>query len=71
MTERAQRPSSSGFERAPDVRVPMLDLTPHNGPLLPAIRDALDRLFAKNAFVLGEEVTNFEREIAASLGVKP
>ena len=70
MTEKAQHASSSGFERAPDVRVPMLDLTPHNGPLLPAIREALDRLFAKNAFVLGDEVTAFEREMADLLGVK-
>ncbi len=50
--------------------IPMLDLGPHNGPLLPAVRVALDRLFAKNAFVLGEEVAAFEREIAALLEVK-
>lgn len=50
--------------------VPMLDLGPHNGPLLPAVREAFDRLFAKNAFVLGEEVAAFEREIAALLGVR-
>jgi dTDP-4-amino-4,6-dideoxygalactose transaminase len=48
----------------------MLDLGPHNGPLLPAVREALERLFAKNAFVLGEEVAAFEREIAALLGVE-
>lgn len=50
--------------------VPMLDLGPHNGPHLGAIRDALERLFARNAFVLGDEVTFFEREIAALLGAK-
>jgi dTDP-4-amino-4,6-dideoxygalactose transaminase len=50
--------------------VPMLDLTPHNGPLLPEIRAAFDRVMSKNAFVLGEEVAAFEREIAALLGVE-
>lgn len=50
--------------------IPMLDLVPHNGPLLPAIREALDRVMMKNAFVLGDEVTAFEREIADLLGVR-
>jgi len=48
----------------------MLDLGPHNGPLLGAVREAFDRVFAKNAFVLGEEVSAFEREIGALLGVE-
>lgn len=50
--------------------VPMLDLVPQNGPLLPEIREAFERVFAKNAFVLGEEVAAFEREVAAALRVK-
>jgi dTDP-4-amino-4,6-dideoxygalactose transaminase len=56
------------MSQVPDV--PMLDLSPQNGPLLPAIRDAFERVMAKNAFVLGEEVAAFEREIAAMLGVR-
>ena len=50
--------------------VPMLDLTPQNGPLLPEIREAFERVMAKNAFVLGAEVQAFEREIGALLGVE-
>jgi dTDP-4-amino-4,6-dideoxygalactose transaminase len=48
----------------------LLDLTAENAPLLPEIRQAFDRVFAKNAFVLGQEVAFFEREVAAYLGVK-
>jgi dTDP-4-amino-4,6-dideoxygalactose transaminase len=48
----------------------MLDLTPHNGPLLGQIREAFDRVMAKNAFVLGEEVAAFEREIGTLLGIE-
>lgn len=48
----------------------MLDLAPHNGPLLSEIRAAFDRVMAKNAFVLGEEVSAFEQEIAALLEVR-
>ncbi len=50
--------------------IPLLDLTAENAPLLPEIRQAFDRVFAKNAFVLGQEVEFFEREVAAYLGVK-
>lgn len=50
--------------------IPLLDLTAENTPLLPEIRAAFERVFAKNAFVLGQEVEFFEREVAAYLGVK-
>lgn len=50
--------------------IPLLDLTAENAPLLPEIREAFERVFAKNAFVLGQEVEFFEREIAAYLGVE-
>lgn len=50
--------------------IPLLDLTAENAPLLPEIREAFERVFAKNAFVLGQEVEFFEREVAAYLGVK-
>ncbi len=50
--------------------VPMLDLVPQNAPLLPAIREAFERVMTKNAFVLGEEVAAFEKEIASLLRVK-
>lgn len=48
----------------------MLDLGPQNGPLLAEVREAFDRVMAKNAFVLGEEVVAFEREIGALLGIE-
>ncbi len=48
--------------------IPLLDLTAQNGPLLPAVREAFDRLFAKNAFVLGAEVEAFEKEMAEFIG---
>jgi dTDP-4-amino-4,6-dideoxygalactose transaminase len=48
--------------------IPLLDLTAQNGPLLPAVRESFDRLFAKNAFVLGTEVDAFEREMASAIG---
>ncbi len=50
--------------------IPLLDLSAENAPLLPEIRAAFERVFAKNAFVLGQEVEFFEREVAAYLGVK-
>jgi dTDP-4-amino-4,6-dideoxygalactose transaminase len=53
-----------------DPPIPLLDLTAENTPLLPEIREAFERVFAKNAFVLGQEVEFFEREVAAYLGVK-
>lgn len=55
---------------ATDAPIPLLDLTAENAPLLPEIREAFERVFAKNAFVLGQEVEFFEREVAAYLGVK-
>ena len=58
-------PLSSG-----DRAIALLDLTAENAPLLPEIREAFERVFAKNAFVLGQEVEFFEREIAAYLGVR-
>jgi dTDP-4-amino-4,6-dideoxygalactose transaminase len=63
-------PNPSVSEASPDALepIPLLDLTAQNGPLLPAVREAFDRLFAKNAFVLGSEVEAFEQEIAASIG---
>ncbi|UJR86726.1 DegT/DnrJ/EryC1/StrS family aminotransferase [Sandaracinus amylolyticus] len=49
--------------------IPLLDLTAQNGPLLPEIRVAMDRVIAKNAFILGAEVEQFEKEVAKHIGV--
>ena len=51
-----------------DSAIPLLDLSAQNHPLLPEVREAFERLFAKNAFVLGDEVTRFEAEIAPVCG---
>lgn len=53
-----------------DDRIPMLDLGAQNEPLLPAIREAFERVMRSSAFVLGAEVEAFEREVAALLGVR-
>ena len=50
--------------------IPLLDLSAQNHPLLPEVREAFERLFSKNAFVLGEEVTLFENEIAPLCGAR-
>ncbi|MGF1469305.1 MAG: DegT/DnrJ/EryC1/StrS family aminotransferase [Sandaracinaceae bacterium] len=49
--------------------IPILDLQAQNGPLRGAIRAALDRVIANNAFILGSEVKAFEEEAAAFLDV--
>jgi dTDP-4-amino-4,6-dideoxygalactose transaminase len=49
--------------------IPMLDLAAQNEPLLPAIREAFERVVASGHFILGEEVSAFEREVASHLGV--
>ena len=53
-----------------DSSIPLLDLSAQNQPLLPAVREAFDRLFARNAFVLGDEVARFEAEIAPLCGAR-
>ena len=49
--------------------IPLLDLAAQNGPLLPEIREAFDRVARSGQFILGEEVKSFEQEIALFLGV--
>ena len=53
-----------------DEPIPLLDLKAQNAPLLTEIRVAMDRVIHKGAFILGEEVSRFEREIADHLGVE-
>lgn len=50
--------------------VPLLDLAAQNGPLMDELRAAFERVAKSNAFILGGEVTGFEQDIAAFLGVK-
>jgi dTDP-4-amino-4,6-dideoxygalactose transaminase len=52
------------------VKVPLLDLSMQNGPLLEAIRRAMDEVIASNYFIMGGQVTAFEKQVAEYLGVK-
>jgi len=50
------------------MRVPLLDLRAQYAPLRDEIRSALDRVFESQHFILGPEVEELEREIAAYCG---
>jgi dTDP-4-amino-4,6-dideoxygalactose transaminase len=49
--------------------IPLLDLAAQNGPLMPELRAAFERVAAHGHFILGEEVEAFERAVAEYLGV--
>jgi dTDP-4-amino-4,6-dideoxygalactose transaminase len=53
-----------------EVKVPLLDLALENGPLQHEIVAAFTRVLHSGAFILGPEVTAFEGELAALLGVR-
>ncbi len=50
--------------------IPLLDLAAQNHPLLPAFREAFERIVTRGQFILGPDVDTFERAIAEYLGVK-
>ncbi len=50
--------------------IPLLDLAAQNHPLLPAFREAFERVVTRGQFILGPEVDAFERAIAEYLGVQ-
>jgi dTDP-4-amino-4,6-dideoxygalactose transaminase len=50
--------------------VPFLDLAREHAPLAAELRAAFDRVFGASAFVLGDEVEQFEFEFADYCGVK-
>ena len=51
------------------MKVPLLDLKPQNGALMPELREAFERVFATSQFILGAEVRNFEEQCAKYAGV--
>lgn len=57
----ARGPSGSG---APQQSVPFIDLTRQYGPISAQIEEAVQRLFAEQQFVLGDEVAEFECDVA-------
>ena len=50
------------------MNVPMVDLRPQLKAAQPEFRRHLDRLFERMHFILGEQVSSFEREFARHLG---
>ncbi len=52
------------------MKVPLLDLSEQNRKLRPEIEAALGRVLDTNAFILGGEVAELEKELAAYCGVK-
>jgi dTDP-4-amino-4,6-dideoxygalactose transaminase len=52
------------------IKVPLLDLSMQNGPLLGAIRKAMDEVIASNYFIMGTQVEKFEKQAADYLNVK-
>jgi len=51
------------------MAVPLLDLTRQYATIRDEVREALDRVCDSQRFILGDEVTAFEREAASALGV--
>jgi dTDP-4-amino-4,6-dideoxygalactose transaminase len=54
----------------PKIKVPLLDLSLQNGPLLAEIARSMDEVIRSNDFVLGPRVEAFEKQAADYLGVK-
>jgi dTDP-4-amino-4,6-dideoxygalactose transaminase len=52
------------------MKVPMVDLRPMLAATEPAWRAHLERLFERMHFILGEQVSAFETELAAAFGVR-
>lgn len=52
------------------MRVPLLDLCQQNQTLRPGLIGAFERLLSTGQFILGEEVAQFEQQIAAMAGVR-
>jgi dTDP-4-amino-4,6-dideoxygalactose transaminase len=59
-------PAASGTKTG--MPVPLLDLTRQHAPLEPAFKEAFERVFHSNRFVLGPDVTALEEELAAYCG---
>lgn len=46
------------------MRVPFMDLSRMHDPLLPQLRQAMEEVIRRNAYILGDEVTQFEQAFA-------
>lgn len=52
------------------MKVPMLDLHAQYEPLMPAIRAALDQVFAEHHYIMGAQVKELEDKVSRHLGIK-
>ena len=52
------------------MKVPMVDMLAGYAPIKDEIEAAVKNVFNKANFILGEEVTKFEKEFAAHNGTK-
>ena len=64
----APAPAAAQSAPAAEEPIPLVDLKAQNGPLLPAIRAAFDKVAESGHFILGEAVSSFERDVAAYIG---
>ncbi len=62
--------AATGRQRRLTTPIPLVDLAAQHKALDRPIREAVGRILESSAFILGEEVENFEREFASFLGVK-
>ena len=51
------------------IHVPLLDLNQQNQPLAADLKDTFARVLDSSQFILGPEVTEFERQVAAGLSL--
>ena len=63
-------PSDGKYSRAmgEPIHVPLLDLNQQNQPLAAELKDTFARVLDSSQFILGPEVTEFERQVAAGVG---
>ena len=52
------------------MKVPMLDLKAQYEPLLPRVREAMDKVLEENNYIMGHQVKELEEKMAAYLGVR-
>lgn len=52
------------------MKVPMLDLHAQYAPLMPKIREAMERVYADHHYIMGPQVKELEDKMAAYLGIK-
>ena len=52
------------------MKVPLLDLKPQTAALEPELHAAFTRVLRSGMYILGEEVEQFERDIAPLTGAK-